>query len=90
MTLTIVANTCILATDHYHISDRQVRITDIVNYVFYSMYVVELLLKLTGLGIKYYFKDRYNAFDFVIVLLSTVDIIITQSKLVEFTGSKAV
>jgi voltage-dependent calcium channel L type alpha-1D len=90
MTLVIIANTSMLALDHYHISATLVRITDIVNYVFYSLYVAELLLKVMGLGFKNYFKDRYNTFDFAIVLVSTIDIILTQSNLIQVTGSKAV
>ena len=90
MTLIIVANTVILALDRFGISEKEQNINNIINYIFFSFYLLEMALKLIGLGIKQYFKDRYNAFDFVIVLLSSVDVLLTQSNLLKSSGTKAV
>lgn len=43
------------------------------NYVFLYMYVVEMILKMIGLGIRQYFQDRWNDFDFCLVVLSLID-----------------
>ena len=48
-----------------------------------------MVIKIVGLGILYYFKDRYNAFDCAIVLISTVDVVFSESKLNVFKGGKA-
>ena len=47
---------------------------EIANTVFYVIFVVELVLKVLGLGFASYFRDSSNKFDFLIVLLSTADI----------------
>ena len=38
-----------------------------------------MILKLIGLGIKGYCKDRFNIFDGVIVILSTIEVIMFYS-----------
>jgi hypothetical protein len=50
-------------------------VQNIFNYFFYIIFIVEMILKVTGLGPKAYFRDKMNLFDAVIVLLSTVDVI---------------
>jgi hypothetical protein len=48
-----------------------------MNNIFYSVYVLEILIKVIGLGFKQFFKDYYNIYDFLLILLSTIDIILT-------------
>ena len=38
-----------------------------------------MILKLVGMGFKGYVKDSFNIFDGVIVILSTVEIIVSRS-----------
>jgi hypothetical protein len=45
-------------------------VIQIGNIVFVSIFAGEALLKLIGLGFKYYFLDTWNRFDFIIVCLS--------------------
>jgi hypothetical protein len=40
------------------------------NCVFTTIFVIEATIKILGLGLKWYFYDWWNLFDFVIVLLS--------------------
>jgi hypothetical protein len=40
------------------------------------VFFFEMVTKLLGLGLKGYFTDYSNSFDFVIVLLSTIDVVI--------------
>jgi voltage-gated sodium channel len=49
--------------------------------VFYTIFVVELIFKLGGLGFKEYFKDKFNAFDFLIVVVSSIDVAFTISNI---------
>ena len=48
---------------------------DFLAYFFFS----EMILKLVALHPKNYFKDNYNCFDAIVVLLSLVDIVIKFS-----------
>jgi len=42
------------------------------NIIFVSIFAVEAVLKMTAHGIKFYFLETWNKFDFVIVILSLV------------------
>ncbi len=50
-------------------------ILDILNLVFTGVFAFEALFKIIALNPKNYFGDRWNAFDFIIVLGSFIDII---------------
>ena len=45
--------------------------------MFYGVFVLEAFMKIVALGIKRYFRDNWNIFDFLIVLGTTIIIIIT-------------
>ena len=53
------------------------KIIESINEVFYFVFVIELIFKLIGLGFASYFRDQSNIFDFIIVVLSTVDVVIS-------------
>lgn len=42
--------------------------------MFISIFGLEAILKLTGFGVRYYFLDTWNRFDFLIVILSIIAI----------------
>jgi Ion transport protein len=42
--------------------------------VFISFFLLEATLKLIGFGVRFYFLDTWNRFDFLIVLLSIIAI----------------
>jgi hypothetical protein len=44
--------------------------------VFTGIFAIEIIIKITAYG-KGYFRDGWNAFDFVIVILSVVGIFIS-------------
>lgn len=48
----------------------------IANYTFAAIFVLEMILKMIGLGIYFYFKDPLNRFDFVLVVVAVVEVII--------------
>jgi hypothetical protein len=50
-----------------------------LNYVFFVIYVIEMSVKWIGLGIRQYFRDKWNMFDFILVLISLVDVILSFS-----------
>ena len=53
-----------------------------INLCFLGIFVVEAIIKLLGYGLRY-FKDTWNRFDFITVLLSISALIISN-----FSGNK--
>lgn len=52
------------------------RIFDIFNIIFTIIFSLEVVLKIIGLGMKQYARDKFNLFDAVIVVLSILDLFI--------------
>ena len=73
----IIANSITLGVS-YHKSDND-KILENLNLAFFSFFVLELIIKITGRGIIHYLKDRFNWFDAFIILMSGVDIIVTNT-----------
>jgi len=47
-----------------------------INYVFFAIYVFEMCVKWIGLGFVAYFKNSWDCFDFFLVMVSTVEVIV--------------
>ena len=50
----------------------------ILNYVFTAIFTVEMSLKIFAFGWRGYFRDAWNRFDFVVVMGSLIDILISD------------
>jgi hypothetical protein len=50
----IMCNTLILAMDSYPVNLHKEFIVEIMNYIFFGIFFLEMLLKIGGLGIKMY------------------------------------
>ncbi|KAF8564900.1 hypothetical protein P879_01668 [Paragonimus westermani] len=61
------------------------KILDSFNYFFTAVFTVEFILRLSAFSFRHYFSDIWNVVDFVLVLGSYIDIIVTQS---EFKSTK--
>lgn len=72
-TFCIVANTVILSLDRYP-SPPEAYITDNMNLAFTLIFCLEMILKIYGLGIRDYLRDKFNIFDGLIVALSMVEL----------------
>jgi len=70
----VTLNTIILAIDHYGIDKDLDKIFSDLNFAFTLIFCLEMLLKLVGLGIKQYLKDRMNYLDGSVVLLSIFEL----------------
>ncbi|KAJ9458945.1 Muscle calcium channel subunit alpha-1 [Diplonema papillatum] len=75
----IVANLVLLCTQHRQEADAYRLAFEAFNYVFISIYTVEFLIKVLGLGWKGYWQDGWNRFDFVVLLVSLVGLGIGES-----------
>lgn len=75
----IILNTLVLALDSHPIEPQMETAIEYTNLVFYFIFLAEMIIKLFGLGWNAYTRDRSNIFDFVIVIISTIDVAITYS-----------
>ncbi|XP_014666155.1 PREDICTED: voltage-dependent calcium channel type A subunit alpha-1-like [Priapulus caudatus] len=51
-----------------------------LNITFTSLFTVECILKMIAFGVRNYYRDSWNIFDFVIVVGSIADVVITESQ----------
>jgi len=73
MTFCVLLNTVILALDRYGISETTESILSTFNTVFTYIFIVEMGLKLLGVGVVKYLKDRMNYLDGAVVILSIIE-----------------
>lgn len=52
--------------------------TDILNYVFTIVFMIQMIIKIFSLGLNTYFKDAWNSFDFVVLTSSIISIILSN------------
>jgi hypothetical protein len=80
----ILLNTAVMCVDVYNpdpdssysaevLSD----VSTLSNIVFFGFYALEMILKGVGLGLRQYFEDPWNDFDFILVCLTAFDIYTT-------------
>ena len=69
----ILANTLIMAVDHYNMSDQFQKGLYNANMVLTILFVAEMIIKVFGLGIKDYLKDGFNIFDAIIIIVGLLE-----------------
>ncbi|KAH9506937.1 hypothetical protein DERF_011641 [Dermatophagoides farinae] len=74
ITLCIVVNTLFMAMDHHNMDKDFENILQKGNFFFTAIFAIEATLKLVALSPKFYFREGWNIFDFVIVILSLLDV----------------
>ncbi|XP_031467614.1 voltage-dependent P/Q-type calcium channel subunit alpha-1A-like, partial [Phasianus colchicus] len=74
----IALNTIVLMMKFYDASDAYENVLKMFNNVFTSLFSLECLLKIMAFGVLNYFRDAWNVFDFVTVLGSITDILVTE------------
>eukprot|EP00899_Mesostigma_viride_P026282 jgi/Mesvir1/6839/Mv09018-RA.1 len=72
----ILGNTVLMASEYHGMTDEVVEIFRKINLVFTVLFTAEFAVKIFGLGLRGYFKDPFNIFDFIIVVTGNVEIII--------------
>uniref|UniRef100_A0A8D3D7C2 Voltage-dependent L-type calcium channel subunit alpha n=1 Tax=Scophthalmus maximus TaxID=52904 RepID=A0A8D3D7C2_SCOMX len=74
----ILLNTICLAMQHHgqtkHFNDAM----NILNMLFTGLFTVEMILKLIAFKPRGYFSDPWNVFDFLIVIGSIIDVILSE------------
>nr|KAF6479273.1 calcium voltage-gated channel subunit alpha1 A [Molossus molossus] len=74
----IALNTIVLMMKFDGASSAYEEALKVFNIVFTSLFSLECLLKVMAFGILNYFRDAWNIFDFVTVLGSITDILVTE------------
>ncbi|KAG8447469.1 hypothetical protein GDO86_014818 [Hymenochirus boettgeri] len=74
----IALNTIVLMMKFYGASQTYEDMLKCLNIIFTSMFSLECILKIIAFGVLNYFRDAWNIFDFVTVLGSITDILVTE------------
>ncbi|XP_031638409.1 voltage-dependent calcium channel type A subunit alpha-1-like isoform X2 [Contarinia nasturtii] len=74
----IVLNTVLLMMKYHGQNEKYDDILRGINKVFTGLFTIEALLKIFGFGIKNYFRDAWNIFDFITVVGSIIDAIVSD------------
>jgi len=77
--LVIIINTVILSFDSYPKNPKVDKAIEITNYITFGLFTLEMLIKIIGLGVKLYAKDRFNLFDTFIILMGVVEMTLNAS-----------
>ncbi|XP_066490683.1 voltage-dependent L-type calcium channel subunit alpha-1C isoform X7 [Tiliqua scincoides] len=85
MFVLILLNTICLAMQHYGQSCIFKEAMNILNMLFTGLFTVEMVLKLIAFKPKGYFSDPWNVFDFLIVIGSIIDVILSETNPAEHT-----
>ena len=70
----IMLNMITMAMEHYGQSSEFERTLMYINQVFIAIFTLEAVMKILGLR-WYYFKQAWNVFDFIVVVLSVLGIV---------------
>lgn len=74
----ITVNTVTLMMKWHNQSQFIKQILKHLNIIFTSLFTIECVLKLMAFGVKNYFKDAWNTFDFTTVIGSIIDVVISE------------
>ncbi|CAF3829900.1 unnamed protein product [Rotaria sp. Silwood1] len=74
----IALNTCVLMAKYYRSPPTYNDILTYANTTFTALFTVESILKIMAFGLRNYFHDKWNAFDFITVLGSIADVLVTE------------
>ncbi|GBP31096.1 Muscle calcium channel subunit alpha-1 [Eumeta japonica] len=74
----IMINTITLAMKYHNQPADYSKALDMLNMIFTAVFALEFIFKLAAFKFKNYFGDAWNTFDFIIVLGSIIDIVVSQ------------
>ncbi|XP_047540542.1 muscle calcium channel subunit alpha-1 isoform X4 [Vanessa atalanta] len=83
----IMINTITLAMKYHNQPHEYSKALDLLNMIFTAVFALEFIFKLAAFRFKNYFGDAWNTFDFIIVLGSIIDIVVSQVNELKNQGS---
>lgn len=89
--IVIGLNTITLCLDVYTVSNGSLQLDflEYINYIFFSIFTLEVIFKFIGFGAKEFVKDKFNIFDVFIVIISLIEIILASGSGGAFTSLRA-
>ncbi|KAF9099060.1 calcium channel protein [Mortierella sp. AD031] len=75
MTVVLVANVCLIASQHYAQPELLTDIQDISYFIFLGFYSLEIMVKLFGYGFHKWRLSRWNLYDMIITVLAIITLI---------------
>ena len=76
ITVCIILNIVVMAIEHYGSSSAYNFALEIANLCFIGIFTLEAILKIAALSPKNYFKAAWNKFDFTIVVISLIGVVL--------------
>jgi hypothetical protein len=86
----IFVNSIVLALSSYPENPDLEKLIDNINLGFFFFFMVELIVKLGGRGFSIYFEDKFNWFDFTVLIVSAADITVSNTVALSQSGSGAI
>eukprot|EP00941_MAST-03F_sp_MAST-3F-sp1_P005593 g5593.t1 len=84
----IAVNTITLSMDKYPEDRDEAEVLEVLNFILTLIFIIEMVLKLIGLGLVEYVASKFNQFDAFIVFMSLVELGLTPpSFIVEQDGT---
>ena len=77
ITIFSLANMVVLACDRYPLTKAQIDELNYYNDMFTYVFIGDMIIKMIGLGMKEYFAENFNKFDFLIIMFSVFEMLIT-------------
>ena len=71
----IILNTATMSATFYKQPSEYHYTFEVVNLVFTAIFLIEATIKIIGLGVRQYFTDRWNQFDFIVCCGAAIEII---------------
>lgn len=90
ISLIIVVNTIILGLDTYPVNHKLENFANIMNMIFFYVFLLEMVIKMLGIGLKNYFADGFCVFDFIVIIFSLLEIIIDFINFSRIRGLSAI
>ncbi|KAM3175293.1 hypothetical protein ACTXT7_008794 [Hymenolepis weldensis] len=82
----VLLNTIILATEHHNQPLWLNQFQNFANGLFVSLFTLEMILKMSAHGIQDYFATLFNRYDFLVVVVSILEVILTYFSVMDPMG----
>ena len=87
-----MANFVVLAMATYPSDPTTEENKELANVVFYFIFMLEMIIKMCGNGFKLYFRNAFNVFDFIVIIVSSSELLmdhISTNSAVSFQAIRA-
>ncbi|XP_060591923.1 voltage-dependent calcium channel type A subunit alpha-1-like isoform X8 [Ruditapes philippinarum] len=76
----VLLNTLSVASEHYGQPQWHTQFLYITEFLFLGLFMMEMIIKMYGLGVRIYFQSSFNIFDCVVIVGSIFEVIWSEFK----------